>query len=105
MTWQSTGPTTIATVPIGYADGFSRLLSNRGEMLVCGHRAPIVGRVCMDLTMLDVGHIHQASVEDEVVLIGRQGEETLTADDLARVTGTINYEVVSAITARVPRMY
>lgn len=105
MTWRSAGPTTIATVPIGYADGFSRRLSNRGEMLVCGRRAPIVGRVCMDLTMLDVGHIHPASVEDEVVIIGRQGEETLTANDLARGVGTINYEVVSAITARVPRIY
>ncbi|MBI9085846.1 MAG: alanine racemase [Desulfobacterales bacterium] len=105
MTWHSTRPTTIATVPIGYADGFSRLLSNRGEMLVCGRRAPIAGRVCMDLTMLDVGHIPQASVEDEVVLIGHQGEDALTAEDLARHAGTINYEVVSAIAARVPRIY
>ena len=105
MTWQSTLPTTIATVPIGYADGFSRLLSNRGEMLVCGRRAPIAGRVCMDLTMLDVGHIPQAGVEDEVVVMGCQGEERLSADEIARHTGTINYEVVSAITARVPRIY
>jgi alanine racemase len=105
MTWQSKHPTCIATIPIGYADGFSRLLSSKGEMLVRGRRAPIVGRVCMDLTMLDVGHIPQAAVGDEVVVIGQQGKENLSADEIAELTGTINYEVVTAISARVPRVY
>lgn len=95
----------IATVPAGYADGYSRLLSSRGEMLVNGKRAPIIGRVCMDLTMLDVSRIPSASEGDEVVLFGSQGEEFLGADEIADITGTISYEVVSAITSRVPRVY
>jgi alanine racemase len=104
-TWQSSRPTTIATVPVGYGDGYSRSLSNRGQMLVHGRRAPIVGRVCMDLTMIDVGHIDNVRVEDEVVLIGRQGEEVISADDVAAQLNTINYEVVTALMARVPRIY
>jgi alanine racemase len=104
-TWQSSRPTTIATVAAGYGDGYSRLLSNRGQMLVHGRRAPIVGRVCMDLTMLDVGHIDDVRVEDEVVLIGRQGDDAISADDVAAQLGTINYEVVTALMARVPRIY
>lgn len=95
----------IATVPAGYADGYSRLLSSRGEMLVKGKRAPIIGRVCMDLTMLDVSHIPDAREGDEVVLFGAQGDEFLSADEIADITGTISYEVVSAITSRVPRVY
>ena len=105
MTHTTEKPTTIATVPVGYADGYNRRLSNRGSMLVNGVRAPIVGRVCMDLTMLDVGHIPDAGLEDEVVIIGRQGKETVTADEIAGLLDTINYEVTSAITARVPRIY
>jgi alanine racemase len=97
--------TTIATVPVGYADGYSRLLSSRGYMLVRGQRAPIVGRVCMDLTMLDVGHIPGVAVDDEVVVIGRQGDKSIHADEIAKMTDTINYEVVSSITARVARIY
>ncbi len=104
-TWQASRPTTIATVPVGYGDGYSRLLSNQGQMLVHGRRAPIVGRVCMDLTMLDVGHIDNVQVQDEVVLIGRQGDEILSADEVAARLKTINYEVVTAIMARVPRVY
>ena len=105
MTFETDRPTTIATVPIGYADGYSRLLTNRGSMLVRGQRAPIVGRVCMDLTMIDVGHIPGVAPEDEVVILGRQGEEMITADEIASLVNTINYEVVSSITARVPRIY
>ncbi len=97
--------TTIATVPVGYADGYSRLLSSRGYMLVRGQRAPIVGRVCMDLTMLDVGHIPDVAVDDEVVVVGRQGDKAIHADEIAKMTDTINYEVVSSITARVARIY
>ncbi len=105
MTFETDRPTTIATVPIGYADGYSRLLTNKGSMLVHGQRAPIVGRVCMDLTMIDVGHIPGVKPEDEVVILGRQGGEMITADEIARLINTINYEVVSSITARVPRIY
>lgn len=104
-TWQSSRPTTIATVPVGYGDGYSRSLSNQGQMLVHGRLAPIVGRVCMDLTMLDVGHIDDVRVEDEVVLIGRQGNEVISADDVAAQLNTINYEVVTALMHRVPRVY
>ena len=105
MTHCTPAPTTIATVPIGYADGYSRLLSSKGTMLVRGQRAPIVGRVCMDLTMLDVGHIKEVRAGDEVVVLGSQGEEIISADEIAGLTGTINYEIVSAITARVPRHF
>jgi len=95
----------IATIPAGYADGYSRLLSSKGEMLVKGKRSPIIGRVCMDLTMLDVSRIPDAREGDEVVLFGKQGEEFLGADEIADKTGTISYEVVSGITSRVPRVY
>jgi alanine racemase len=105
MTHTTRKSTAIATVPIGYADGYSRLLSNQGQMLVHGQRAPIVGRVCMDLTMLDVGHINGVCLEDEVVAFGRQADAELTADELASILNTINYEIVSSITARVPRLY
>jgi alanine racemase len=98
-------PTRIATVPIGYADGFDRSLSSKGHMLVNGRRAPIIGRVCMDLTMIDVGHIPEVSLEDEVVVLGRQGDLEITADAVAAQVGTINYEIVSALTSRVPRIY
>jgi alanine racemase len=105
MTHTTQAPTVIATVPVGYADGFNRRLSNRGHMLVRGQRAPIVGRVCMDLTMIDVGHIAGVSVDDEVVILGRQANEAITADKIAGLLDTINYEITSAITARVPRVY
>ncbi len=104
-TWRSPKPTTIATVAVGYADGYSRALSNCGRMLVRGRVAPVVGRVCMDLTMLDVGHIPGVAVGDEVVLIGTQAKEEISADQVAALMNTINYEVVSALTARVPRVY
>ena len=105
ITYQTTTPTTIATIPAGYADGFNRLLSNRGHMLVRGQRAPIVGRVCMDLTMLDVGDIDKVDIEDEVVIFGRQGTEAITVENVAAQLQTINYEIVSTITSRVPRIY
>ncbi len=105
MTYRTPHPTVIATIPAGYADGFRRQFSSQGRMLVHGHRVPVVGRVCMDLTMLDVGAIPEARVEDEVVILGRQGAESISADDLARELGTINYEIVCGVTARVPRVY
>jgi alanine racemase len=105
MSYTTPRPTTLAVVPIGYADGYNRLLSSRGYMLVAGKRAPVVGRVCMDLTILDVGDIEGVSVEDEVVVLGRQGEALITADEIAEALNTINYEVVSTIAHRVPRIY
>ena len=105
QTHKTRKPTAIATIPAGYADGYSRLLSSRGHMLVRGQRAPIIGRVCMDLTMLDVGHIPDVAPDDEVVLIGRQGKKTIHADQIAKMLDTINYEVVSSISARVARIY
>ncbi|MEA1945688.1 MAG: alanine racemase [Thermodesulfobacteriota bacterium] len=104
-TYQTPEPTTIASIPVGYADGFNRLLSSRGHMLVRGRRAPIVGRVCMDQTMLDVGHIPDVDLEDEVVIFGRQEDESITVDEIAATLNTINYEIVSALTARVPIIY
>lgn len=104
-TFQTRKPTVIATVPIGYADGYSRGLSNRGTMLVRGQRVPIVGRVCMDLTMIDVGGVPGVSMGDEVVLIGRQNGAGISADEVAATLSTINYEVVAALTDRVPRVY
>ena len=105
MTHRTSAPTVIATIPTGYADGYRRLLSSRGEMLVGGRRVPVVGRVCMDLTMLDLGAVPSARIEDEVVIFGRQGNEAITADDLARALGTINYEIVCDLTPRVMRVY
>ena len=94
----------IATVPIGYADGYSRSLSNRGEALVRGRRATVAGRVCMDMIMLDVTDVPGAAEGDEVVLIGCQGSACISADDVAEKTGTIAYEVLCGISARVPRI-
>jgi alanine racemase len=105
MTYRTPAPTVIATIPAGYADGYRRLFSSKGEMLVGGRRVPVVGRVCMDLTMLDVGTVPGVQVEDEVVIFGKQGGESISADDLARVLNTINYEIVCDLTARVPRVY
>lgn len=97
--------TMIAAVPVGYADGFSRHFSSNGEMMVRGRRAPIVGRVCMDLTMIDVGHIPGVALEDEVVVFGTQQGTSLHVDELANRLGTINYEIVSNLNARVKRVY
>jgi len=97
-------PSRIAVIPVGYADGFRRAPRNWGYVLVHGHRAPIVGSVCMDQTMVDVTDIDGVTQGDEVVLIGTQGDETLSVDQVAEQLGTINYEVVSEILARVPRL-
>lgn len=95
----------VATLPIGYADGFSRLLSNRGEVLVGGRRAPVVGRVCMDMIMVDVTDVPDIRVGAEAVLLGRQGREEIAADELADRIGTVSYEVLCGIGKRVPRVY
>lgn len=98
-------PTVIATVPIGYADGYSRLLSNQGQMLIKGQKAPIVGRVTMDFTMIDVGRIPGVKPGDDVTILGTQANERITADDIAGLTGTINYEVTAGLTGRMPVSY
>ncbi|HBX22016.1 MAG TPA: alanine racemase [Desulfotomaculum sp.] len=97
--------TVVATIPAGYADGYSRLLSSRGEVLVRGQRAPVIGRVCMDQFMVDVGHIPGVVPGEEVVLLGRQNGAEIRADDLAAKIGTIAYEVFCMINTRVPRIY
>jgi len=105
MTWESPRPTVIGTVAAGYADGIQRRLSNRGAMLVGGRRVPIAGRVCMDLIMLDLGPAATDKAGDEVVIIGRQGDVEITADEMADLLGTINYEVVFTNTFRVRRIF
>jgi Alr-MurF fusion protein len=102
-TYVTRGVERIAVIPVGYADGFRRSPQNWGEVLVRGRRAPVVGRVCMDQTMIDVTGVPGVRQGDEVVLIGPQGEDRITAEEVAARLGTINYEVVSAILARVPR--
>lgn len=98
-------PTRIATVPAGYADGFSRRLSGIGHVLVQGRRAPIIGAVCMDFMMIDVTDIPNVSINEDVVLVGRQGAGEIEFDELAGHIDTINYEVVSLIGKRVHRLY
>lgn len=95
--------TRLALLPVGYADGLNRLLSNRGSVLVGGQRAPVAGRVSMDQTMVDVTGIPGVTAGDEAVLIGEQDRERITATELAELTGTIPYEVLCAIAPRVPR--
>lgn len=97
--------TLIATLPIGYADGYSFQLSNQGEVLVRGRRAPIVGKVCMDFMMVDVTEVQKVNFGDEVVLIGKQGQDQITADEIAEKIGSIPYEVLCLIGKRVPRIY
>lgn len=104
-TYETVKDTVIATLPVGYGDGYNRLLSSQGHVLVRGRRAPVVGRVCMDLTMIDVGHIPDASLDDEVVLLGRQKDAFISADEIASLLNTINYEVVTSVAERVPRIY
>ncbi len=105
ISYKTSKETLIATVPIGYADGLSRLLSSKGVMLVRGQEAPIVGRVCMDLTMINVGHIPGVALGDEVVIFGTQSGRVIPVEKVAETIDTINYEVVSTITDRVPRIY
>jgi len=95
----------IATVTIGYADGYSRLLSSKGEILVHGKRCKITGRVCMDQLMIDVSQVPEVKSGDIVTLIGTDGDDCITADELASTYGTIGYEVVCGISKRVPRIY
>ena len=104
-TFKTESESTIATIPIGYQDGYSRKLSNAGRAIVRGSFAPVVGRVSMDWTMLDVTGIDGVQMGDEVVLIGEQGERRITAEELAAITGTISYEITCNIDRRVPRVF
>ncbi len=104
-TWVASRPSTIATLPLGYADGLHRLASNRAQMLVGGRRVDIAGRVCMDHTMLDVTAVTSAAAGDHVVVFGSQGREVIGAQELAAWTDTITYEVLTSVGKRVPRVY
>jgi len=102
-TWVAPRESVVATLPVGYADGYTRLYSSRAQVLVRGKRAPIIGRVCMDMCMADVTDVPGAELGDEVVLLGAQGDEQVTAQELADLSGTITYEVLCGVGARVPR--
>jgi alanine racemase len=97
--------TRIATVPIGYADGYPRILSNKGQMLLKGQRAKVAGRICMDLTLLDISHIPGAQTGDQVLILGQQQGQSILAEELGSLSCSINYEIVSRLSARVPRVY
>lgn len=103
-TYKTTDKTVLATITCGYADGYPRALSNIGEVIINGQRAKITGRVCMDQFMCNVTHIENVKAGDIVTLIGTDGNETITADDIAKATGTIGYEIVCNISPRVPRV-
>ncbi len=103
FTWHASGPTTIATVPLGYADGLHRVLSNRMEVLIGGRRCRQVGRICMDQFMVEIPPGLRVSPGDEVVIAGAQGSEKILIDDLAAVAGTINYEIACGFALRLER--
>jgi alanine racemase len=103
-TWKAKRPARVATLPIGYGDGYARALSNKAAVLVGGRRCPVVGRVTMDQTMVDVTAVPSARVGDDAVLIGRQGRAEISAAELARLCGTIPYETATALSSRVPRV-
>jgi alanine racemase len=102
-TYRTTAPTKLAVLPIGYADGYDRKLSNLAYVLIRGRRAPVRGRVCMNLTMVDVTDITGVRLGEEVTLIGRDGDETLSAEQLAAWAGTINYEILARLVPTIPR--
>jgi alanine racemase len=104
-TYTTTKQSLIGTIPMGYADGIPRALSNQGEVLVKGVRCPIVGRVCMDQFMVDLSALGHAKVNDEVVFMGQSGNDRITADEIAAKVGTINYEIVTRMGKRMTRIY
>ena len=105
VTFTTQRETRVATIPVGYADGYARGLSNKGSVLIRGKRAPILGRVCTDQFMVDVTDIPQAQELDEVVLLGRSGDEQITMEELGELSGRFNYEFACCISKRVPRIY
>ncbi len=104
-TWVAQRPSRIALIMCGYADGYRRALSNRASMLIRGRRAPIAGRIAMDMCMADVTSVPGVAVDDEVVIMGSQGGERIDADELAALADTISWEILAGVTARVPRLY
>lgn len=104
-TWQTRRETRLATLPVGYADGYNRLFSNSGAVLIRGQRVPIVGRVCMDWIMADVTDVPEVEIGDRVILLGRDGSQEVSAAEWAEKLGTIDYEVFCRIGQRVPRHY
>lgn len=104
-TWHTVKKTKIATIPIGYADGFSRLLSNRAEVLVRGQKSPVIGTICMDQCMIDVSSVNTVSVGDEIVLFGTDGTLSIPVERIAEKMGTIPYEILCVIGKRIPRVY
>jgi alanine racemase len=104
-TWTAKRPSVVALVMCGYGDGVRRALSNKGSVLIRGRRAPIVGRIAMDMCVADVTDIPYVALDDEVVIIGRQRDEAITAEEVAQLCDTISYEILTGITARVPRLY
>ena len=104
-TYVTTKPTVVATIPVGYADGYRRALSGKFYVLIHGKKAPILGRICMDQMMVDVTDIPHTQVGDKVVLVGTDGEETITMEQISAAADTFNYEFVCGISRRVPRYY
>lgn len=104
-TYVTDRPCKIATIPVGYGDGYPRSLSSKGRVLIRGQYAPIIGRICMDQFMVDVTDIEGVSDGDEAVLIGRQGDNQITVEEIAEIDGTINYEIVCQLGKRIPRVY
>lgn len=106
-TYTTVKKTTVATLPLGYADGYNRLLTNRGEVLIRGKRVPLIGTICMDQCMADITSLNgQCSIGDEVVFLGRQGDEEITVEEMAqKICGFINYEYLVTLQGRVPRVY
>jgi alanine racemase len=104
-TWTASRPSVIGLVPLGYGDGYRRAISNRGVVLVRGMRCPVIGLVSMDQLGVDLSGVPDVAESDEVVLIGRQGTAEITAEEVADWTGTISYEVLCGLAARVPRLY
>ena len=104
-TYVTTAPTTVATIPVGYADGYRRSLSGKFHVLIRGQKAPILGRICMDQLMVDVTHIPGVCSEDPVVLVGQSGDETITVEEISAAADSFNYEFICGISRRVPRIY
>lgn len=102
-TFTAARDTRVATLPIGYGDGYPRILGNRADVLVCGKRAPVIGRVCMDMLMVDVTDVPEADMADDFVLLGAQGNERITPDELAEHAQTIPYEIMLGFSPRVRR--
>lgn len=104
-TYVANKETKVATIPVGYADGYPRSLSNKGYVLIAGHKAPIIGRICMDQFMVDVSDVPDVKELDEVVLLGNSGDKTITMENLSELSNKFNYEFACGINKRVPRIY